>query len=300
LAEEIFAALAAEVKGQEAACRVVAETVAVFKAGLNDPLRPLGVMLFCGPTGVGKTQLARSLAHFCFGHGAEKERLVRVDMSELGAPGAATRLLGDARGEPSELVRRVRAQPFLVVLLDEVEKAAPEVFDILLNLLDEGRLTDKSGRLTHFNSTFIVMTTNLGAAERGALGFGERWPTAPSSADLLSFFRPELYNRIDEIVQFAPLDRSAILAITKKELDAVVSRDGNLRRAIALEYDDAVVAWLADRGFDPRYGARELQRTIEAEVVTGIARLLAAEPSACKLTLRLSVKPQGGIAIERV
>lgn len=295
-AEDVAAALRRDVLGQDAACDVVAEAVAAFKAGVNDPGRPLSVLLFAGPTGVGKTALARALARFCFGQGEKADRLVRLDLSEYGTPGAAGRLLGESDDEPPEWIRRVREQPFCVLLLDEVEKAAPRVFDVLLGLLDEGRLTDRLGRLTRFTSAFIVMTTNLGAAAKAPPGFGEAPP--PSwEKEVMGFFRPELFNRIDRVVPFAPLSRDTLLAITRKELSDLALREGLVRARLKLSWDDAVVEHLARAGFDPLFGARPLQRALERQVVAPLARLLAEHPELTRKEVRLSVRTEEGIAI---
>ena len=150
--------------GQDEACRIAAEIIATFKAGLNDPRRPLATLLFCGPTGVGKTELAKAMSRYLFGHGRRADRLIRLDMSEYAAPWAAERLVAKDDGTPSDFVQKVRRQPFVVVLLDEIEKAAAPVFDMLLGVLDEGRLTDRNGRTTIFRSAIVIMTSNLGAA----------------------------------------------------------------------------------------------------------------------------------------
>ncbi len=174
--EEVLNGLQRRIIGQEGPCRAAADLVVKFKAGLNDPQRPVGVLLFCGPTGVGKTELARAIADYFFGHGEGRDRLVRLDMSEYAVPGAAQRLLTRPDGEPSTLLQQVRRQPFCVLLLDEIEKADPEVFDLLMGVFDEGRLTDRFGRTASFRSAVIVMTSNLGAGKFASFGFGPPQP----------------------------------------------------------------------------------------------------------------------------
>ena len=297
-ASEVYEALRSEVLGQDPACRLTAEVVAAFKAGMNDPARPIGVLLFCGPTGVGKTQLARSLSRFLFGHGSQTagerdERLIRLDMSEYATPGSAERLLGDASGQPSELTRRIRLQPFSVVLLDEVEKAAPEVFDVLLNLLDEGSLTDAWGRKTNFRSAVVIMTSNLGARAREPIGFDEG--AAPVfEREVRTFFRPEFVNRIDDLLSFGPLGKGSVWAIAVKELAAVALREGLAKRDLKLSWTDELIAFLVEQGFDKRYGARNLQRTIEERVVTPLAHWLLEEsvPDGARVRVELDDNQQ--------
>jgi ATP-dependent Clp protease ATP-binding subunit ClpC len=266
-----------QVIDQEEACRTAASLVTTFKAGLNDPGRPVGVLLFCGPTGVGKTELARTIARYFFGHGEQGDRLLRLDMSEYAGPGAAERLLTRPDGEPSDLIRKMRQQPFAVLLLDEIEKAAPEVFDVLLSVFDEGRLTDRYGRTTTFRSAVIIMTSNLGAGKQEPFGFGGG-PAVRYDSEALAFFRPEFFNRIDAVVTFQPLRAETILAITRKELAEIGRREGLSRTNVRLTWTDALVSHLAKAGFDARYGARPLQRTLETLVVTPLARYLLEHP----------------------
>ena len=284
-AEGLTDELTAQVIGQPEAVGAAVDLALTFKAGLNDRQRPLGVLLFCGPTGVGKTALAGALARLLFGAGQARDRLVRLDMSEYGGFGAAARLLGTP-SEPSDLIRRLRQQPFCVVLLDEIEKAAPDVFDLLLGVLDEGRLTDPLGRETSFNSAVIVMTSNLGAGSERSLGFADA-AAGQHEHEVRRFFRPEFFNRLDRVVTFGPLARASIERIVRKELAEVARREGLERRGLELTWSDALEAVLIERGFDPRYGARPLQRTVETLVVTALARLLVERPELAGLTLHL-------------
>jgi ATP-dependent Clp protease ATP-binding subunit ClpC len=275
------------VVGQPAACQAASALVSTFKAGLNDPERPLGVLLFCGPTGVGKTEMAKAICHCFFGAGLNQDRLVRLDMSEYGGPGAAYRLMG-SQTRPGELVRRVREQPFSVVLLDEFEKAHPDVFDLLLGVFDEGRLTDPWGRMTTFRSTVIVMTSNLGVSSLGPIGINQS--RAPSyAAEVMSFFRPEFFNRIDAVVSFTPLSPTAIRTITELELKAVGQREGVAQRGLTLRWTGAVLDHLAVLGYDARYGARPLKRAIEENVVVPLARYLVDNPGLHNCPIDLEV-----------
>ncbi len=289
-AGEVTTALRQQVIGQDRACATVARLVTQLKAGLCDPQRPVGVLLLCGPTGVGKTRLATCLAEYCFGDA--RQRLVRIDMSEFGGPGAGDRLLGNQHQGPGELIKRVRQQPFVVILLDEVEKAAPEVFDILLNVLDEGRLSDSYGRLTNFCSAIILMTSNLGAAAGESIGF-ERLTTPAYEQEVRRFFRPELVNRIDQVVVFDPLSATVAAAITRKELAEVEQREGLADRQLHLRWHDAVVQRLLDRGFDPRYGARPLQREIEETIVSPLARWLLRHSPGPGATIEVTLDGDG-------
>lgn len=295
---EVAGFLQSRVLGQDHACEVAADVVAAFKAGLNDPRRPTGVLLFAGPTGVGKTELARALSDWMFGHGATRERLVRLDMSEYATPGSAEALLSDETGQPSAFIRNVRQQPFCVVLLDEIEKAHPEVFDMLLGVLDEGRLTDRFGRLCSFQSAIIVMTSNLGAGSGQSLGFGARG--GPDyDREVRRFFRPEFFNRLDAVVPFAALGPEIVRRIAAKELSELPQREGLKRAGLKLTWDEAVVDLVAAAGFDHRYGARPLQRAIEEKVVTPLARLLAENPNLAGITLHLSVSHAAIIVSEQ-
>ena len=295
--EDVIEELRLRVIGQDRACQVAANVITTFKAGLNDPNRPLGVLLFCGPTGVGKTELAKTISDFLFGQGDQKERLVRLDMSEYAGTGAAERLLGPPDGEPSDLITRLRQQPFTVVLLDEIEKAAAEVFDVLLGVFDEGRLTDRYGRLTTFRSAIIIMTSNLGAGQMEPFGLS-RSAVANYDSEAAAFFRPEFFNRIDAVVTFDPLGPDVVREIAISELHRLARREGLERAAIQLHWDEPVVELLCSEGFDSRYGARPLQRTIETRIVTPLARYLIAHPQCRSTTLHMTVDA-GNISFAR-
>ncbi|MEZ4402511.1 MAG: AAA family ATPase [Kofleriaceae bacterium] len=267
----IAAALAAGVIGQPEACDVVARALARFKVGLDDPERPVASLLFAGPTGVGKTELAKQIARYLFG---AADRLIRVDLSEYMTPGSAARLL-DAGG--SALAAAVRRQPLSVVLLDELEKAHAEVFDLLLAILGEGRLTDAHGRLVDLRMCVIVMTSNLGVTSRAGVGFGG--DAGPDYGQAVrAHFRPEFTARIDHVVAFRRLGAEAIAAIVELELAKLRQRPGLIGRGLTVWASAAARAQLAARGVDPALGARPLRRLIEEVVVAPLAVRMAAEP----------------------
>ena len=273
-AKEIAASLARRVIGQDEACATSAKVLARFKAGLDDPERPSGTLLFVGPTGVGKTELAKELTRAMFG---DESRMVRLDMSEYALPGSARRLLSVGPGLTT-LAQRVRQEPLSLVLLDEIEKADREVFDVLLALLGEGRLTDEEGRLVDFRMTLIVMTSNLGVADTRAVGFGESDDDRTASlARVREHFRPELFNRIDHVVPFRPLSRADVLRIVDLELGKAQTRSGLLRKSLRLDVRPEARALLAELGYHPTRGARPLKRVIEELVITPIAARIAAD-----------------------
>ncbi|WAZ25090.1 ATP-dependent Clp protease ATP-binding subunit [Streptomyces cinnabarinus] len=271
--------------GQDEAVQVVSEAVLRSRAGLASPDRPIGSFLFLGPTGVGKTELARALAEALFG---SEERMVRLDMSEYQERHTVSRLVGAPPGyvgheEAGQLTEVVRRHPYSLLLLDEVEKAHPDVFNILLQVLDDGRLTDAQGRTVDFTNTVIVMTSNLGSEaitrRGGGIGFGSGGAEADEEArrerilrPLREHFRPEFLNRIDEIVVFRQLDPEQLRRITNLLLD----RTRRLMHAqdVAVEFTGGAVDWLAERGYQPEYGARPLRRTIQREVDNQLSRLL--------------------------
>ncbi len=270
--------------GQDEAVSAVAEAVLRSRAGLADPNRPIGSFLFLGPTGVGKTELARALAEALFG---TDERMVRLDMSEYQERHTVSRLVGAPPGyvgheEAGQLTEAVRRHPYSLLLLDEVEKAHPDVFNILLQVLDDGRLTDAQGRTVDFKNTVIVMTSNLGSEAvgtgRGTLGFGtgaeadENAWRERALRPLREHFRPEFLNRIDEIVIFRRLADDQLRRITDLLLEETRRR---LRaQDVTVEFTPEAVDWLAQRGHQPEYGARPLRRTIQREVDNRLSRLL--------------------------
>ncbi|WP_128379946.1 ATP-dependent Clp protease ATP-binding subunit [Streptomyces cavernae] len=271
--------------GQDEAVRAVADAVLRSRAGLSSPDRPIGSFLFLGPTGVGKTELARALAEALFG---SEERMVRLDMSEYQERHTVSRLVGAPPGyvgheEAGQLTETVRRHPYSLLLLDEVEKAHPDVFNILLQVLDDGRLTDSQGRTVNFANTVVVMTSNLGSeaiTRRGAgLGFAMGGAEADEEArrerilrPLREHFRPEFLNRIDEIVVFRQLTQEQLRRITNLLLE------GTRRRLhaqdVTLQFTERAVDWLAQRGHQPEYGARPLRRTIQREVDNQLSRIL--------------------------
>jgi len=258
--------------GQEAAITAVSDAIRRARAGLKDPKRPIGSFIFLGPTGVGKTELGRALAQFLFD---EEEAMIRLDMSEYMEKHTVSRLIGAPPGyigyeEGGQLTEAVRRRPYKVILLDEVEKAHPDVFNILLQILEDGRLTDGHGRTVDFKNTVVIMTSNLGTQEfqRQALGFHrggrktdtQRLKGAIDSA-LKQTFRPEFLNRIDEVIIFEPLTEEQIKQIVDLMLKEVQGRLS--AREIELTLTEEAKAWLAKQGFDPMYGARPLRRTIQ-------------------------------------
>lgn len=271
--------------GQPAVTDQLCNLVKIFKAGLNNPHKPIATLLFAGPTGVGKTASAKALADYFFGAGQRRSPLIRIDMSEFQSPHQIQRLLGDG-ARAGQLVKEIRERPFAVLLLDEVEKAHPLIFDILLNLLDEGMLTDFYGRSVNFRNTIIIMTSNLGASERPTIAFQkDPLDTSKYLSAIEDFFRPEFVNRIDHILYFQPLAEAEIGLIARKELEELPLREGFSKRGLTLQFSEPLVAHLVQIGFDARYGARPLQRAIEQIVVNPLARWLLEYPEAAATTL---------------
>ncbi|MGA7325370.1 MAG: AAA family ATPase [Rhodomicrobium sp.] len=269
----IRAHFTSRVIGQEEAVAAIVDRIAMMKAGLNDPGKPIGVFLFAGPTGTGKTELAKTLAEFLFG---SAERMIRLDMSEFQAHDSAWKILGTWDASTETLISRVRKQPFSVVLLDEFEKAHANIWDLFLQVFDDGRLTDASGQEADFRHCIIILTTNLGAtAHRSAdLGFLPSSATFSREQVLQSVsqtFRPEFQNRLDKVIVFQPLTRELMRGILKKELAHVLERRGFLDREWAVEWEASALEFLLERGFSPEMGARPLKRAIDQYVIAPLA-----------------------------
>jgi ATP-dependent Clp protease ATP-binding subunit ClpB len=262
--------------GQDDAINAVANAIRRARAGLQDPNRPLGSFLFLGPTGVGKTELARALAEFLFD---DEQAMVRIDMSEYQEKHTVSRMIGAPPGyvgyeEAGQLTEAVRRRPYAVVLLDEVEKAHPEVLNVLLQLLDDGRLTDGKGRTVDFRNTVVIMTSNLGShlitersmGEGGTIDEGTRRMV---NGALREHFRPEFLNRIDEIIFFHALSREHLKLIVDIQLTGLVKRLEE--RKIHVQLTDRAKDVLVQEGYDPTYGARPLKRTIQRQILDPLA-----------------------------
>lgn len=268
--------LSHRVIGQKEAIRAVSDAVRRSRAGISDPNRPTGSFLFLGPTGVGKTELAKALADFLFD---DEKAMVRIDMSEYMDKASVSRLIGAAPGyigyeEGGQLTEAVRRRPYSVVLFDEVEKAHPEVFDVLLQVLDDGRLTDGQGRTVDFRNTILIMTSNLGSQFLVQPELDENAKRNAVMNAVHMQFKPEFINRLDELVIFHPLTREELGGIVDIQVAQVAARLSE--RRIRLDVSAAAREWLADMGFDPAYGARPLRRLVQTEVGDQLARMLLA------------------------
>jgi ATP-dependent Clp protease ATP-binding subunit ClpB len=279
------------VVGQDEAVRLVADAIRRSRAGLSDPNRPYGSFLFLGPTGVGKTELSKALAEFLFD---SEEQLVRIDMSEFMEKHSVSRLIGAPPGyvgyeEGGTLTEAVRRRPYSVILLDEVEKAHPDVFNVLLQVLDDGRLTDGQGRTVDFRNTVVVMTSNLGSQQIQAM-VGDEYQVVKLAvmAEVKMHFRPEFINRIDEVVVFHALDEANIARIADIQLARLRQRMAGMD--IGLVVSDAALAELAKAGFDPVFGARPLKRAIQSQIENPLAKRILDGSFAAKDVVSVDIK----------
>ena len=260
--------------GQRTAVNAVSDAVRRSRAGISDPNRPTGSFLFLGPTGVGKTELAKALADFLFD---DERAIVRIDMSEYSEKHTVSRLVGAPPGyvgydEGGQLTEAVRRRPYSVVLLDEVEKAHPEVFDILLQVLDDGRLTDGQGRTVDFRNTLLILTSNLGSNYLVDPLLDDEKKRESVMAVVRQAFKPEFLNRLDEVVLFDALDKEELAHIVDLQLAAFDARLAP--RRITVTVTDAARRWLTENGYDPAYGARPLRRLVQTAIGDPLARLL--------------------------
>jgi ATP-dependent Clp protease ATP-binding subunit ClpB len=266
--------------GQDEAVTVVAEAILRARAGIKDPRRPIGSFLFLGPTGVGKTELAKTLAEALFD---SESNMVRIDMSEYMEKHSVSRLIGAPPGyvgfdEGGQLTEAVRRHPYSVILFDEIEKAHPDVFNVLLQVMDDGRITDSQGHVVDFKNTVIIMTSNIGSRFLQEGVTGDTIPESVREAvmtDLRQSFRPEFLNRVDDTVLFKPLTVEEITRIVDLLLADLNARLTD--RRITIELTDAARSWTGERGYDPVYGARPLKRFLQKEVENRLARALISD-----------------------
>ena len=295
--------------GQDEAVQKVADAIKRSRAGISDPNRPVGSFLFLGPTGVGKTELTRALAEFLFN---SEKALIRVDMSEYMEKHSVSKMIGSPPGyvghdEGGGLTELVRHRPYSVILFDEIEKAHPEVFNILLQVLDNGRLTDAKGRTVNFKNAVIIMTSNIGAEHidrMSALGFAagaantadERYAQVKDKVmdSLKEFFRPEFLNRLDEVVLFNILSPESVQTIVRMQIDIVAKRLEE--KHIALTVTEAALMYLAKEGYNPQYGARPLKRLIQTRILTQIANMMIARGVMEGGKVMVDVSAKGGSA----
>ncbi len=287
------------VVGQDEAIGVVSDAIRRSRAGLGDPNRPYGSFMFLGPTGVGKTELCKALASFLFD---TEEALIRIDMSEFMEKHSVARLIGAPPGyvgyeEGGYLTEAVRRKPYSVILLDEIEKAHPDVFNVLLQVLDDGRMTDGQGRTVDFKNTVVVMTSNLGSHKIQAME--ESDPALVKlavMAEVKGHFRPEFINRIDEIVVFHALDEKNIGAIAKIQLAILEQRLAKME--MTLELSEEALQKIAEAGFDPVYGARPLKRAIQQQIENPLSKLILEGKFGPKDVIRVDAK-NGSLVFEK-
>jgi len=291
--------LSSRVVGQAQALEIVSDAIRRSRAEISDPNRPIGTFLFLGPTGVGKTETVKALAEFLFD---DEQAIVRVDMSEYMEKHAVSRLVGAPPGyvgyeEGGQLTEAVRRKPYSVVLLDEVEKAHPDVFNILLQVLDEGRLTDGQGRTVDFKNTVMIMTSNIGSTFMIDPSLSAEQKKSAVTEALKAHFRPEFLNRIDEVVHFNTLGETQIRGIVEVQLNDVVERLKN--KKISIQFSDAALDFLAQKGYDPLYGARPLKRVIQSDLLNPLSKEIISGHFKSGDKIEVKLKDQK-IAFERV
>lgn len=279
--------------GQDLAVDAVVDMLASVKTALTRTGKPIASFLFVGPTGVGKTEMAKNLAEFMF---ASRERMLRFDMSEYATAQNVMRLIGESYHVDGVLTSAVRREPFSVLLFDEIEKASPVFYDLLLQILGEGRLTDSRGKLVNFCSTIIIMTSNIGATrmQRGRLSFRKDVDQEEQSHQFMTavqqHFRPELYNRIDQVISFASLDKDTVRFVVEREIDLFKKREGIAYRRMDIYIEEEVYDYLAKKGYNIKYGARYLQRALREELIVPLAYQLNIEEYDEHLEVRISMK----------
>lgn len=279
--------------GQEAAVESVVDLLAAVKTALTRSGKPIASFLFVGPTGVGKTELAKVLANFMFG---SRNRMIRFDMSEYSSPFTVMRLVGTSHSGDGLLTSAVKKEPFSVLLFDEIEKADSTFYDLLLQILSEGRLTDNKGKLVNFCSTIIIMTSNIGAKNLQTNRIG--WASGINAADVTQHFRtavqkhfrPELFGRIDEVIAFEPLSKETMRFVVEREMELFRKREGIRFRRMDLEMDEGVLDFVAEKGYDPKYGARELQRAIRERLIIPLAQQLNLEEYDDQLVVKIFIE----------
>jgi ATP-dependent Clp protease ATP-binding subunit ClpA len=283
-AHEFFAS---RIIGQPEAVQSLLSIVKIFKAGLNNPEKPIATLFFSGPSGVGKTSAANAIAEYFFGFGANKSALLKLDMSDFQSEMDIYRILGYA-DRSMGILNKIRDRPFSVLLLDEIEKADSRVFDLLLNILDEGRMTDTMGRVTDFRNTIIVMTSNLGSSTQ-KISLVAQDEKSDFENSLRSFFKAEFINRIDSFIHFKLLNRADIIEIARKEVAAIAQRTGFVKKGIKLNCSENLIEFLASSGFDERYGARPMQRAIEQKLIARLSGWLQSNSTFNNGTLLLDL-----------